>query len=589
MSEPGFCTQCGSAMAATDAFCRRCGAARFGGSTASAGGDRSPHNPSAPRNFGTAPTAAPSAALGIFAAIVILAATVWIGAGYFSSPRYSSANLMAGGSNDLGATQNQGGSQLFPKPYAAISAAWPMFHYNLRHTGLSPYNTSANNGNRKWAFTISGGNPAVYSSPAIGTDGTIYVGDSNSNFFAVNPDGTQKWAFATGNNVNSSPAIGTDGTVYVADFDGNLYAVNRDGTRKWAFQTGALISTSSPAIGSDGTIYVGSSNNKFYAVNPDGTQKWVFATGGDIGNSSPAIGADGTIYVGSRDNNLYALTDGGQGGVTKKWAFAAGGQVDSSPAVGADGTIYFGSADNNFYAVKPDGTQKWVFAGASTGGAPAVGPDGTIYFGSGSPDNHLHAITDNGASATQKWAFATGNQVGSSPAIGADGTNYFGSQDFKVYAVNPDGTQKWVFPTGSYVNSSPAIGSDGTIYIGSYDGNLYAIGDRRPAPSFAAAGLYGSTNSPNQDRNAELQANCGPFTRVYAAGATFAQLCDQLHMKCAYVCDWEGHMKPCDSSAHDGSRVASCQPTGANNGIGMPPARLISWPAPQPIQDDSDD
>ena len=97
---------------------------------------------------------------------------------------------------------------------------------------------------------------------------------------------------------------------------------------------------------------------------------------------------------------------------------------------------------------------------------------------------------------------------------------------------------------------------------------------------------YSSANL--MDRNAELQANCGPFTRVYAAGATFAQLCDQLHMKCGYVCDWEGHMKPCGSSAHDGSRVVSSQPVGANNGIGMPPARLISWPAPQPIQDNSE-
>ncbi len=114
-----------------------------------------------------------------------------------------------------------------------------------------------------------------------------------------------------------------------------------------------------------------------------------------------------------------------------------------------------------------------------------------------------------------------------------------------------------------------------------------------PAPNgipeqAAQPGLYGSTNSANQDRNAELQANCGPFTRVYAAGGTFAQLCDQLHMKCAYVCDWEGRMQPCGSNAHDGSRVVSCQPMGANNGIGMPPALIPRWSAVQPIQDDSD-
>ena len=120
---------------------------------------------------------------------------------------------------------------------------------------------------------------------------------------------------------------------------------------------------------------------------------------------------------------------------------------------------------------------------------------------------------------------------------------------------------------------------------GSWTATITTTG-MRPAPSLAGAGLYGSTNSANQDRNAELQANCGPFSRVYAAGDTFGQLCDQLHLNCAYVCDWEGRMQPCGSNVHDGSRVVSCQPMGTNNGIGMPPAPV---PTVQPIQDHSDD
>ncbi len=32
---------------------------------------------------------------------------------------------------------------------------------------------------------------------------------------AINLDGTRKWAFETGKAVESSPAIGADGTVYV--------------------------------------------------------------------------------------------------------------------------------------------------------------------------------------------------------------------------------------------------------------------------------------------------------------------------------------------------------------------------------------
>ena len=75
----------------------------------------------------------------------------------------------------------------------------------------------------------------------------------------------------------------------------------------------------------------------------------------------------------------------------------------------------------------------------------------------------------------------------------------------------------------------------------------------------ARSGFYGSTNSPNQDRNTELQNNCGSFTRITVSGNTFAELCEQLHLKCTKVCDWEGHTQPCESNAHDGSRVAFCE------------------------------
>ncbi len=36
---------------------------------------------------------------------------------------------------------------------------------------------------------------AVFSSPAIDLDGTIYVSSADNNLYAINPDGTQKWAF----------------------------------------------------------------------------------------------------------------------------------------------------------------------------------------------------------------------------------------------------------------------------------------------------------------------------------------------------------------------------------------------------------
>jgi outer membrane protein assembly factor BamB len=42
---------------------------------------------------------------------------------------------------------------------------------------------------------------------------------------AAGVPGTMSWSFRTGNYVSSSPAIGPDGTVYVGSDDGNLYAL----------------------------------------------------------------------------------------------------------------------------------------------------------------------------------------------------------------------------------------------------------------------------------------------------------------------------------------------------------------------------
>jgi len=145
------------------------------------------------------------------------------------------------------------------------------------------------------------------SSAAIGSDGMIYFGGGNTNreLWALYPNGTIAWSYLTGGLVTSSPAIATDGTIYVGSWDYKLHAVHKNGTGKWTFTTGHRI-LSSPAIGADGTIYVGSDDCKVYAINPDGTLKWNYTTGAEV-MSSPAIGSDGTIYIGSYDGKLYAL------------------------------------------------------------------------------------------------------------------------------------------------------------------------------------------------------------------------------------------------------------------------------------------
>ena len=160
----------------------------------------------------------------------------------------------------------------------------------------------ADEGSLKWAFETGGG---VVSSPAVGPDGTIYLGSNDGSLYAINPDGTLKWTFPTKGAVHSRPAIGPDGTIYVGSWDHYLYAINPDGSSKWAFLTKGEIN-SSPFIGPDGTVYVGSWDHHLYAINPDGSLKWAFSTKEAV-LSSPAVGPDGTVYVASWDHYLYAI------------------------------------------------------------------------------------------------------------------------------------------------------------------------------------------------------------------------------------------------------------------------------------------
>src|SRR5580704_3776528 len=80
----------------------------------------------------------------------------------------------------------------------------------------------------------------VYSDscPALDANGVIYLTMSgNGKFYdpadgklvAINPDGTEKWAYAIRSEIKSSPAVGADGTIYFGGRDRRLHAINPSG------------------------------------------------------------------------------------------------------------------------------------------------------------------------------------------------------------------------------------------------------------------------------------------------------------------------------------------------------------------------
>jgi outer membrane protein assembly factor BamB len=148
-------------------------------------------------------------------------------------------------------------------------------------------------------------------SATIGPDGTIYIGANNSNFYAIDPSGQQKWLYEAERELAgiwTTAALSADSsTLYFGANKGGMYALNaRDGSLKWKFPIFASI-YSSPALDARGTLYTGSTVGHVYAIDS--------ATGQPVGDydavvavwTAPSIRPDGTLVVADRMSKVLVL------------------------------------------------------------------------------------------------------------------------------------------------------------------------------------------------------------------------------------------------------------------------------------------
>jgi hypothetical protein len=313
----------------------------------------------------------------------------------------------------------------------------------------------------------------IRSSPAVGLDGTIYLGASG-NLYAITNSGSNKWVFATSGTQDDSPAVGSDGAIYYTSLSAgdSLHAINSNGSSRWSYQ--AQAANSSVAIGWDNTIYV-AGVSYLHAVSFYGTNLWK-APIPDVDPfgyfGSPALGRDGVIYYPSPNLGLLAISTNGK----QQWAFQASSSPGDSVAVGADGTIYV--AAGPLYALAPSGTNLWTSdTNDFTGSSPAIGKDGTVYV----PTSGGSLCAFNPAGQFE-WQVLTNGPThgGKTPAVDSAGTIYYLAYS-TLFAISPAGKVQWAMslihdPVDSFGTSltSPTIGPDGTIYVTSAR-RLYAI------------------------------------------------------------------------------------------------------------------
>lgn len=117
----------------------------------------------------------------------------------------------------------------------------------------------------KWSFATG---DEVRTSPAV-ANGTVVFGDFTGKLYGVDARaGKQRWVFEAtpGQWIQSSPAVGSDGTVYVASEDAFFYALDvNTGAQRGLFSVGAPV-VSSPAIGLNRTVFFADAGGVVYAL-----------------------------------------------------------------------------------------------------------------------------------------------------------------------------------------------------------------------------------------------------------------------------------------------------------------------------------
>ena len=417
---------------------------------------------------------------------------------------------------------------------------WSMFHHDVCHTGQSPYLGPLFAGTP----TVPGvpaatdvkfwhGFDKLRTSPSLSGDGkTIYFG-MGFKFCSVDTATMVLNACLQlpADVSDSSPAVGADGTIYMGDRDNSLNAftyipATKALTLKWRYNHGhegdiwqhTIIAPG--GVPEEGTIYFTHDQSTdgagiFTALRdvpgpPDPVTgaptftyevKWKYKIGNFVRQSSPAIDQNGVIYFGDLNGYAYAFED--RGACMDKPSLRLEPPLSSSCNDTQRGPVLLG--------------RKLIGSVPGITASPVISADSnTLYVGTNTglkaldirdirdPENCWVSSPPAACAASPVlWTFATTGKVDQTPALGRDGTLYVPVINFgqkSLYAVKPDGNPnpKWVFGpinTGSETSAYPIVAGDDKVYV-SLGNTIYALDPNTGTPTTPPRLLwkYATTN-----------------------------------------------------------------------------------------------
>ncbi|MBC8320268.1 MAG: PQQ-binding-like beta-propeller repeat protein [Bacteroidetes bacterium] len=356
----------------------------------------------------------------------------------------------------------------------SVNAQWPMHHHDSKGTNSTNY-YGPSDGYVAWGKKNFG---EVILSPVI-DNGQIYISNGEE-FFCYDTNGDVLWSYPIHTSFASTsyPAIGQNGTVYIGCTEDNLlYAINPDSTLKWTFQTESYPQT--PVI-QNNKIYITDWEN-IYSINENGNLNWSAEYGGR--NSIPVVDNENNVYV-STGNRINAFSD--QGELT--WYYSEYPyEICTSPTL-YNNKLFFAQKEK-ITVLDLDGNLLWknTIDGSKILSALCI-DNGFIYLTTANDILYKIEAIQGGDII---WSYYVGNVPDqSTPIIDNTGTVYYlRNGDFgdyyssKLFAIMPSGELKWQLNLAisntnndyNYKYGTPIIGSDNAIYCYTRNGVLYKI------------------------------------------------------------------------------------------------------------------
>ena len=246
-------------------------------------------------------------------------------------------------------------------------------------------------------------------------DGTLYIGASDSNLYALDAaTGQIRWFFDAADWITSAVAY-LEGNLVVASQDHNLRVVGaHSGRQRLIYDTGRGRTSAGGAAVQGDVAYFGSQGGRVWAVNRQG-RTYPFERG--------LLFWQSTFYVWG----LLTKAPVQKGSV---WAENIGGDIPYAPALSQD-TVYAATIQGNVVALD-----------AATGDV--------------------------------LWSTELDSEITAAPTVAGE-TVMIGSESGRVFGLNASsGIVQWEFQTGGKITGSPVpVGS--TIFVASHDGKLYAL------------------------------------------------------------------------------------------------------------------